>query len=762
MLVLLAFVKGTNMNSKNLKLYQRVQKSYRGIVITIVCVIIFVIFTTVTNYVAFRDQLIEKEQEQLMAIAKSTSKHLEDFMSDKMSDTSVLEQIIIDDYNNDDDGGENFKNLIERSLNNYLKIQKGEVFQLQYYDAKGQLLFDTIAIDPIEKRVVRTPHLIVKEITRPTPYVGVIYPLTSGELAIDIIDAVRLSDTDLGYLRMTIKIKDLYHLKVADITIGEKGYASVKDSRGVLIMHPNNNDIGKEVMKARRAKLPDYDWSELEALVEHQLKGKAGTGIYHSYWYYDEEYRRIKKFTAYAPAKIGNDFWVVTVPKDYKELSDIASKYFYTNFIIAGVIPLLLGLLLIYIGTLKKTLKHLETEQKYIDEVEGLNSELEKDIEERKILEQALISSKERFKQLFNAGSDLIFVLFVNDDNRKFEINRVNDIACKRLGLERKEIVGMDFRSIVSDITDDALETFMSQVDSGEENIYETQLHMSAIEVVPVEIAAQIFTLEGQKMMMLMTRDISKKKEEEAQLEKNRALLIYKFRLVAMGEMIANIAHQWRQPLGRLSLMISNLQDAYVHDDLEEAYFDEMVLKSQGIIQDMSGIIDEFRYFFNPINEKDFFDPEAQILTSIEMVKDRIQIDEVAVEVVNSAHQDIYGYPNQFSQVILNILNNSLDAMNSMVSEQRKIVIHIDWMLPSDIRITIRNNGERLPKGMETKVFDSYFSTKKSKDGTGIGLYMTKMIIESNFSGSIEMRNIKDFVMTEIRIPMEEVMADGE
>jgi len=507
------------MNSKNLKLYQRVQKSYRGIVITIVCVIVFVIFTTVTNYVAFRDKLIEKEQEQLMAIAKSTSKHLEDFMNDKISDMSVLEQIIIDDYKNDEDD-DTFEVLIGRSLNNYLRIQKGEVYQLQYYEEAGRLLFDTTTIDPLEKDSIRIPLLDVRSLEKKTPYVTHIYQLNSGELAIDIIDAIHDDSNEIGFLRMTIMIDDLYHLKVADIKIGEKGYASVKDSRGILIMHPNDNDIGKEVMKARRAKLPEYDWSELEALVAKQMRGEAGTGIYHSYWYYDEEYRRIKKFTAFAPAQIGDHFWVTTVPKDYKELSDIASNYFYTNFIIAGVIPLLLGLLIIYIGTLKKNLKHLEREQKYIEEVEVLNSELEKDIEERKILEQALISSKERFKQLFNAGSDLIFVLFVNDDDRKFEINRVNDIACKRLGLERKEIVGMDFRSIVSDITEDALETFMSQVDSGDENIYETQLHMRGGDIVPVEIAAQIFTLEGQRMMMLMTRDISKKKEEEAQLEK--------------------------------------------------------------------------------------------------------------------------------------------------------------------------------------------------------------------------------------------------
>jgi len=749
------------MNSKNLKLYQRIHKSYRGIVFIIVFVIIFVVFATVTNYIAFRDQLIVKEQEQLMAIAQSTAQHLEDFMNDKITDASVLEQIIIDDYEADQEG-EDFVTLIGRALDNYLKIQKGEVYQLQYYEAGGQLLFDTIAIDPIEKRYASTPLLDIDTLQPSKLYVGSIYKLAAGDLAIDIIDTVYIEDAIVGYLRMTIKIDDLYHLRVADIKIGEKGYASVKDSRGVLIMHPNDNDIGEEVMSARKAKLPSQDWSELEALVEEQLKGVAGTGIYHSYWYYDDEYKRIKKFTAFAPAYIDDDFWVVTVPKDYNELSQIASNYFYTNFVLAGFIPLLLGILLVYILNLKKNLAYLENEQKYIEEVELLNSELEKDIAERKILERALLASKERFKQLFNAGSDLIFVLNLSNDDQRYEISRVNDIACKRLGRERKEIVGMDFRTIVTNISEEALENFIAQVDSGEENIYETELNMKEGQIVPVEIAAQIFSLEGQTMMMLMTRDISKKKQEEAQLEKNRALLIYKFRLVAMGEMIANIAHQWRQPLGRLSLMISNLQDAFIHEDLDDAYFEEVVENSQFIIQDMSSVIDEFRYFFNPINEKSLFNPEEQIRTSIEMVKDRIQIDEVAVDIVNTAGLDIYGYPNQFSQVILNIINNSIDALHGMTDKERQIKIHIDLMLPNSIRIAIRNNGELLPEGLETKVFDPYFSTKRAEDGTGIGLYMTKMIIETNFNGTISMRNINEYVMTEIVIPLEEVNDHGE
>lgn len=165
---------------------------------------------------------------------------------------------------------------------------------------------------------------------------------------------------------------------------------------------------------------------------------------------------------------------------------------------------------------------------------------------------------------------------------------------------------------------------------------------------------------------------------------------------------------------------------------------------------------------FNPINEKAHFNPVDQIQSSLEMIKDRITIDEVSVDIKDVANHDIYGYPTQFSQVVLNILNNSLDAMTSLKDKKRAIKIHLDWQGDKAVKIALYNNGEALPEGMADKVFDPYFSTKRHKDGTGIGLYMTKMIIETNFNGKIRMCNIDGWVMTEIIIPSSEGETHGK
>jgi len=713
--------------------------------------IVIVNIITYYSYTSFRDNLIAKEQEQLLTIAKATSKTLEDFMDEKVKDSTILVQTIVDDYH-DTIRKDEITEFISYALSNYFKIQNGKVYQVQYFDENNDLMYSTIPSDEdLDSEFDVQNFELVGDVTGPV--IGDVYALKNGDLALDITTPVIVDERLKGHLRVVIKTQTIYRLYVEEIRIGSKGYASIKDSEGVLIMHPKKEDIGVNVMMARKSEFPDYDWSELEALVEIQKKGESGKGIYHSIWYHDEIKKRVKKFSAFAPIHIGDDFWIVTISMDYKELSDFATNYFYNNLIIIGFVPIVLVVIMIYILNLKKNINYLENEQKYIKQVSELNIELEKDIEQRKELEKALYASKERFKQLFNAGTDLTFVLYKNDLSDSFEIIRVNDMACTKLGRNRDDLMGTNFLTLASDMTQTSLDEYLEHIEDDELAVFEIDLKLASGMESPYEMSGQVFSLEGETLMMLIARDISKKKAQEEQLEKNRALLIYKFRLVAMGEMIANIAHQWRQPLGSLSLVISNLEDAYNHDELEESYFRETVENSQMIIQKMSTIIDDFRYFFNPRQEKTSINIRYQIEGSLEMVKDRIKIDEVKVALLDHSHKRIIGFENQLSQVVLNIINNSLDAMKN--TEDRRIDIIIDE-IEDYIRVNISNNGQLIPDEVLPKVFDPYFTTKTSEDGTGIGLYMTKMIIESNFGGSIEMFNRDENVVTEILLPIEE------
>jgi C4-dicarboxylate-specific signal transduction histidine kinase len=439
---------------------------------------------------------------------------------------------------------------------------------------------------------------------------------------------------------------------------------------------------------------------------------------------------------------------MVTVSMDYKELDDLAKKHFISNSLFSGFFPVILTVLLIYIVNLKKNLILLEKEQHHSKQVSELNKELEEDIEQRKILEKELIKSKTRFKQLFNAGSDLTFALYLSD-HKQYQISQANEIAHKLLGNET--LKGKNYLEY-SDFTSEHLDSIVELLAHGEEQIFESSI-TTVDGVKPVEISAQTFMMNKEEMLLLVARNIEQKKIQEEQLEKNRGLLIYKFRMVAMGEMIANIAHQWRQPLGRMSLMLTNLKDMYEHNELEDGDFDGSVSRIQRIIKQMSGIIDEFRYFFNPNQERALFAIKDQIDITLEMLKDRIAIGEVNIQVEQTEHFVLFGYSNQLSQVLLNILNNSLDAVRTVDIPLIKVEVS---KTQEAMSIRIWNNGPPLNEGDEEKVFDPYFTTKSDRDGTGIGLYMTKMIIESNFEGRIKMSNYEEGVETLIEIPISE------
>jgi signal transduction histidine kinase len=245
--------------------------------------------------------------------------------------------------------------------------------------------------------------------------------------------------------------------------------------------------------------------------------------------------------------------------------------------------------------------------------------------------------------------------------------------------------------------------------------------------------------------------------EEVAKNREKDGMLIQQSRLAAMGEMIGNIAHQWRQPINALTLLLSNIKDAYNYNELDQEYLDKAVKNGQQIIQKMSTTIDDFRNFFRPNKEMQNFRACEGVAEAVKMVEQSFQSHNIEISLVRSGGPcEVTGYPNEFAQVVLNALTNAKDAIVS-----RKIAgkVHIRVEKgPDAVTVFIRDNGGGIPEGILGKVFDPYFTTKEK--GTGIGLYMSKMIMD-NMDGDIAIRNVEDGAEVSIRVPLAPRTGDG-
>jgi len=249
-----------------------------------------------------------------------------------------------------------------------------------------------------------------------------------------------------------------------------------------------------------------------------------------------------------------------------------------------------------------------------------------------------------------------------------------------------------------------------------------------------------------------------------AEVEKNRqkdAILTYQSRLAKTGEMIAHIAHQWRQPLNNLNLILSNIREIHRDEITENSDIEQSLSKCGIIIKDMSQTIDDFRYFLNPRSRKESFPIDSSIRFVIELMEDSLKLHRIKLESSFDVLPDIYGSANEFTQVISNILYNARDALLPDPEHDRKI--SIATKLNGDIiNVEIFNNGPLIPSDVMPQLFKPYFTTKSEEKGTGIGLYMSRLIIEKHFSGTIKITNTSEGVICLIAIPLETEKEDTD
>lgn len=250
----------------------------------------------------------------------------------------------------------------------------------------------------------------------------------------------------------------------------------------------------------------------------------------------------------------------------------------------------------------------------------------------------------------------------------------------------------------------------------------------------------------------VLNLELEKKVEEEVLLNRQKDIILMKQSgLASMGEMIGNIAHQWRQPLNAIGLIIQDIQDAYEYGELNDKYISIQVKKSMQLIKFMSNTINDFRNFFKPDKKKSHFKISSSINKALSVVETAMENAKIEISLNITDDVEIKGFPNEFAQVLLNILNNARDVLIERDIKNPKIEINIFKSLEKKI-ITIKDNAGGIPQHLLNEIFLLYFTTKDASKGTGLGLSMSKSIIEQNMGGKLTATNVEDGALFKIEI----------
>jgi|GEM_PF-367325 len=227
-------------------------------------------------------------------------------------------------------------------------------------------------------------------------------------------------------------------------------------------------------------------------------------------------------------------------------------------------------------------------------------------------------------------------------------------------------------------------------------------------------------------------------------LREKEQMLIQQGRLAAMGEMISHIAHQWRQPLNSVGLLVQELPSMYETGELDKGCLEENVNKTMETLLHMSQTIDDFRDFFKPDKKKVKFKVKHIVGKTLSLIQESLKRLDITIELTALDDPVINGYPNEFSQVLLNILHNARDAFEGRNQNKTRIVKITLFTENNNSVVTIADNAGGIPEEIIDKIFEPYFTTKGPDKGTGVGLYMSNTIIRRNMNGDLTVRNIEE------------------
>ncbi len=241
---------------------------------------------------------------------------------------------------------------------------------------------------------------------------------------------------------------------------------------------------------------------------------------------------------------------------------------------------------------------------------------------------------------------------------------------------------------------------------------------------------------------MLLKSQIEERKKIEAEKEQKEKLLAQQSKLASLGEMINMIAHQWRQPLTAISTAAINIKTKQELGILSEQTLDSILDSILSHTQKMSGTINDFLNFFKPSKEKESFNIKEVIDETMKLIGAQLAARCIEVRFCDECDICVFGFKNELEQVFINIFSNSRDAFEDKQFDGREIKITCGAKGDDEVSIEILDNAGGVDEDVLNRMFEPYFTTKETGKGTGIGLYMSKTIIQKSFGGDIKIENI--------------------
>ncbi len=316
----------------------------------------------------------------------------------------------------------------------------------------------------------------------------------------------------------------------------------------------------------------------------------------------------------------------------------------------------------------------------------------------------------------------------------------VNSTYCQQSGYTKEELLTMQIFQLDAIQSLLEIEENMKMTMEQKHTQFETKHRRKDGSIWDVEISITIFNISGGRFFAFL-RDITQRKKMEDALLQSEKMLMINSRQAAMGEMISMIAHQWRQPLNIMGLAIANVQTKQALNLLSTMELENKLDIISSNISYMSNTIDDFRDFFKPDQSKVQITIEDVITSALDIVGKTFQNENITITVHNNTHRSLLLYKNKLIQVILNLLNNARYILISKKIKDATISITV-YETEEAITITICDNGGGISKKSLAHLGEPYFTTKEL-NGTGLGLYIGKTILEKYFAGKLTWHNNK-------------------